>query len=179
MSPAVLYCDELDKALSGVATSGSTDSGVSARLFGSLLTWLNDHTSDSSLWGPAMTSANCRRSSRGRSVFFLDLPGSAEKERIWPIHLKRYDLDEGSKRPEDRDWTGAEMLPAGGALRLAAEGSQERGAGGVRAAESVEKLRVWAAGRCLDASRGGIYVRGAVEQQQPKVGRRVSRPSTN
>ena len=46
MSPAVIFCDEIDKALSGVASSGSTDSGVSARLFGSLLTWLNDHTSD-------------------------------------------------------------------------------------------------------------------------------------
>ena len=29
-----------------MASSGQTDSGVSARLFGSLLTWMNDHTSD-------------------------------------------------------------------------------------------------------------------------------------
>ena len=33
----------------------------------------------------------------------------------------------------------------------------------VTAAESVEKLRAWAAGRCLDASRPGIYTRGAAE----------------
>ena len=46
MSPALLYCDEIDKALSGVASSGQTDSGVSARLFASLLTWMNDHESE-------------------------------------------------------------------------------------------------------------------------------------
>ncbi len=44
MSPCVLYADELDKALSGVGGSG--DSGVSTRLFGTLLTWLADHESD-------------------------------------------------------------------------------------------------------------------------------------
>lgn len=38
MAPCVLFCDELEKGLSGVAASGQTDSGVSARLFGSLLT---------------------------------------------------------------------------------------------------------------------------------------------
>jgi len=40
MQPAVLFVDEVEKALSGVAGSGQTDSGVSARMFGSLLSWL-------------------------------------------------------------------------------------------------------------------------------------------
>jgi hypothetical protein len=38
MSPAVLMIDEVEKALSGVGSSGSSDSGVSARLFGTFLT---------------------------------------------------------------------------------------------------------------------------------------------
>ena len=42
MAPCILFCDEIEKALSGVGSSSQTDSGVSARLFGSLLTWLND-----------------------------------------------------------------------------------------------------------------------------------------
>jgi hypothetical protein len=46
MAPCVLFLDEVEKALSGVASSGQTDSGVSARLFGTFLTWLNDHESD-------------------------------------------------------------------------------------------------------------------------------------
>ena len=38
MAPSILFVDELEKGLSGV--NGSGDSGVSTRLFGSLLTWL-------------------------------------------------------------------------------------------------------------------------------------------
>jgi len=46
MAPCVLFCDEIEKGLAGAASSGQTDSGVTARVFGSLLTWLNDHESD-------------------------------------------------------------------------------------------------------------------------------------
>jgi hypothetical protein len=34
MAPCILYLDEVEKGLSGVGSSGSTDSGVTARLFG-------------------------------------------------------------------------------------------------------------------------------------------------
>ena len=46
MAPCVLFLDECEAALAGVASSGQTDSGVSAQLFGSFLSWLSDHTSD-------------------------------------------------------------------------------------------------------------------------------------
>ncbi len=45
MAPCVLMIDEVEKALSGVS-GGNGDGGVSTRLFGTLLTWLNDRTSD-------------------------------------------------------------------------------------------------------------------------------------
>lgn len=44
MGPAILFLDEVEKALSGVSSQG--DSGVSARLFGTFLSWLSDHESD-------------------------------------------------------------------------------------------------------------------------------------
>ena len=44
MAPCALFIDEIEKALAG--GSGATDSGVSARMLGKLLSWLNDHTSD-------------------------------------------------------------------------------------------------------------------------------------
>jgi SpoVK/Ycf46/Vps4 family AAA+-type ATPase len=44
MSPAILFCDELEKALSGVGGTG--DSGVATRLFGTILTWMSDRNSD-------------------------------------------------------------------------------------------------------------------------------------
>jgi SpoVK/Ycf46/Vps4 family AAA+-type ATPase len=44
MAPCVIMIDEVEKALSGVGSTG--DSGVSTRMFGSLLTYLSDHDSD-------------------------------------------------------------------------------------------------------------------------------------
>ena len=46
MAPCIVFVDEIEKGLSGVQASGQTDSGVSARMFGTLLSWLNDHESD-------------------------------------------------------------------------------------------------------------------------------------
>jgi hypothetical protein len=46
MSPCVVMVDEVEKALAG-SSGPSGDSGVSARLFGTMLSWLNDRTSDS------------------------------------------------------------------------------------------------------------------------------------
>ena len=39
MAPCILFVDEIEKALSGAQSSGQTDSGVSARMFGTILTW--------------------------------------------------------------------------------------------------------------------------------------------
>src|SRR4029078_9618891 len=44
MAPCILFCDEVEKGLSGI--NGQGDSGVSTRLFGTLLTWLAEHESD-------------------------------------------------------------------------------------------------------------------------------------
>jgi hypothetical protein len=190
MSPAVLMIEEVEKALSGVASSGQTDSGVTARLFGTLLTWLSDHASDVFV----VCSANdvsrlppeFSRAQRFDGVFFLDLPGSAEKRRIWPIHLQRYGLDPAlaEQRPDDRDWTGAEIESC---CRLASlldlpltEAAKNVVPVAVTAAEQVQKLRAWASGRCLDACRGGIYRSSAAEPATATPGaRRVSRASSN
>src|SRR5688500_17787417 len=85
MSPCVLFVDELEKALAGAASSGSTDSGVSARLFGSLLTWLSDHTSDVFFVGTSNDVSKLppefSRAERFDGIFFLDLPGSEERSK--------------------------------------------------------------------------------------------------
>jgi SpoVK/Ycf46/Vps4 family AAA+-type ATPase len=121
------------------------------------------------------------RAERFDGIFFLDTPGTAEKEKIWPIHLGRYDLSDGTKerRPEDREWTGAEIQSC---CRLAAlldvplkEAAKNVVPVAVTAAESVEKLRAWAAGRCLSATHSGIYRRAA----ELPAGRRVSRAGVN
>src|SRR5205085_7199983 len=109
MSPCILYCDEIEKALSG-ASSGQTDSGVSARLFGSLLTWLNDHTSDVYFIGTCNDITRLppefSRAERFDGIFFLDLPGREEKDAIWRMYLRMFELDAQQRRPGDDNWTG-------------------------------------------------------------------------
>ena len=46
MAPCIVFVDEVEKGLAGVQASGQTDSGVSARMFATLLSYLNDHESD-------------------------------------------------------------------------------------------------------------------------------------
>lgn len=186
MSPVVLFCDEIEKALSGVASSGQTDSGVSARLFGSLLAWLNDHESD------VFFMATCNditklppefsRAERFDGIFFLDLPSRAEKEAIWQIYLKKFGIREDQSRPDDVDWTGAEVRSCCRLARLLDIPLEEAARNvvpvAVTAAESVERLRTWAAGRCLSATEPGIYSRSPKEAGRSR--RRVSRgPSAN
>ena len=165
MAPCVLMCDEIEKALSGAAGSGQTDSGVSARLFGSLLTWLNDHTSD------VFFVATCNdisklppefsRAERFDGVFFVDLPTQQQRQAIWDIYIPMFGLDANQSRPNDADWTGAEVRAC---CRLAAlldiplvAAAQNVVPIAVTAGESVERLRGWASGRCLSADAAGIY----------------------
>ncbi len=77
MAPCVIMIDELDKALSGVGSTG--DSGVSTRMFGTLLTYLSDHDSDVFIVASANDISKLppefARAERFDGVFFLDLPG--------------------------------------------------------------------------------------------------------
>lgn len=123
MAPCICFVDEIEKALAGAASSGTTDSGVSARLFGSLLTWLNDHTSD------VFFIATCNdisklppefsRSERFDGIFFLDLPGREQKDAIWSLYTKQFAIKDGD-RPDDTHWTGAENLAGHAAGRARA-----------------------------------------------------------
>jgi SpoVK/Ycf46/Vps4 family AAA+-type ATPase len=189
MSPCILFIDEVEKALAGLASSGQTDSGVSARLFGTFLSWLSDHTSDVFVVCTANDVSKLPpefgRAERFDGIFFLDTPGSAEKAAIWPIHLKRYGLSVSgaNARPDDREWTGAEIQSC---CRLAAlldlplkDAAKNVVPVAITAAESVERLRAWAAGRCLDASHPGVYTRGAATAVPTSTGRRVARPASN
>ena len=188
MSPCVVMVDEVEKALAGVASSGSTDSGVTARLFGAFLTWLNDRTSDSYVICTCNDISKLppefSRSERFDGIWFLDLPGSQQKHAIWELYLKLFELDRDQARPKDDQWTGAEIRSC---CRLAAlldlpltAAAQNVVPVAVTAAESVERLRQWASGRCLDAEAGGIYRANCVGMPV-KPGRKVRRqdPSNN
>ncbi len=183
MSPAILFCDELDKALSGIGGSG--DSGVSTRLFGTLLTWLSDHSSDVFFIGTANDVSKLppefSRAERFDGIFFLDLPGAQEKDLIWQMYRGQFSIPENQAHPDDTSWTDAEIKSC---CRLAAllemtltQAAHHVVPVAVTAAEQVERLRTWASGRCLSASAPGVYRRDG--EPAPKSGRQVQRGPNN
>jgi hypothetical protein len=179
MAPCVVMIDELEKALSGVGSTG--DSGVSSRLFGTLLTYLSDHESDVFVVASANDISKLppelARAERFDGVFFLDLPGPREREAIWQIYIRKFGLDPAQRRPQDRDFTGAEIRACCRLAALLDLTLVEAGANivpvAVTAGESVERLRTWASGRVLSADRAGIYSRGT--DGSGKSGRQVHR----
>jgi SpoVK/Ycf46/Vps4 family AAA+-type ATPase len=167
MAPCVAMIDEVEKAFAGVGNSGQTDSGVSSRMFGTFLSWLNDHESDVFVVCTANDVAKLppefSRAERFDGTFFLDFPGREQKQAIWQLYLELFEIDRDQKLPNDESWTGAEVRAC---CRLAAlldvpliQAAQNVVPVAATAAEAVERLRTWASGRCLDADRGGIYTR--------------------
>ena len=187
MAPCILFVDELEKGLSGAGNSGQNDGGVSARLFGTLLTWLSDHESDVFFVGTSNDISKLppefSRAERFDGVFFLDLPSASQKQAIWKIYLGLFGLDPQQPKPLDADWTGAEIRSC---CRLSAlldvpllEAAQNVVPVARTACEAVERLRAWASGRCLHADQTGIYARNS--NPASKSGRKIRRadPSIN
>ena len=82
---------------SRASSSEQTDSGVTARVFGSLLTWLNDHESDVFFIGTCNDASKLppefARAERFDSVCFVDLPSRDQKDAIWGIYTRHYGLN--------------------------------------------------------------------------------------
>jgi SpoVK/Ycf46/Vps4 family AAA+-type ATPase len=88
----VLWIDELEKGFAGVGTSG-LDSGVTARVYGAFITWLQEKKSPVFVVGTAndinSLPPELLRKGRFDEIFFVDLP--SEQERI-DIFRKRLNL---------------------------------------------------------------------------------------
>ncbi len=98
LAPAVLWIDELEKVFAGSGVdSSSSDAGVSSRLLGSFLSWMQDRRAAVFV---AATSNNVValppeliRKGRFDELFFVDLPNSAERRAIFSIQLARHRLN--------------------------------------------------------------------------------------
>lgn len=92
ISPCVLWVDELEKAFAGIGSGGS-GAEVTTRLFGNFLTWMQEKTS------PAFVVATANdimklppellRKGRFDEIFYVGLPKTEERKRIFEIHIKK------------------------------------------------------------------------------------------
>ncbi|NEQ51042.1 MAG: AAA family ATPase, partial [Leptolyngbya sp. SIO3F4] len=93
MAPAVLWIDEIEKTMGG-AQSADTDGGLSRRLFGSFLTWLQEKSQEVFVVATAndisQLPPELLRKGRFDEIFFVDLPDDQDRATILTIHLKRH-----------------------------------------------------------------------------------------
>lgn len=97
IAPCVLWIEELEKAFSGIKSSGSTDGGTSSRVFGSFISWMQEKKSPVFIVATAndvsQLPPELLRKGRFDEVFFVDLPNQAEREAIWSIQISKYGRD--------------------------------------------------------------------------------------
>jgi AAA+ superfamily predicted ATPase len=92
VSPCILWIDEIEKGLAG-STGGSLDSGVGARVLGTILTWMQEKKSPVFVYATAndVTSLPPELLRKGRfdEIFSVALPNQSERKAILSIHLAR------------------------------------------------------------------------------------------
>jgi SpoVK/Ycf46/Vps4 family AAA+-type ATPase len=175
LAPCVLWIDELEKVFAGSGPdSASADAGVSARLLGSFLSWMQDRKA------PVFVAATCNnvtvlppeliRKGRFDELFFVDLPNQAERKQIFSIQLAKrkrnpaeFDLDKVAVAA--KGYSGAEIDAAvQGALYAAYSEKKPVTTQSLidalgqtvplstTRAEEIEALRQWARTRAVPAS---------------------------
>lgn len=174
VAPCVLFIDELEKGLAGSKSSGSTDGGTSARVFGSFISWMQEKTAPVFVVATAndvtQLPPELLRKGRWDDLFFVDLPNPEEREMIWKIQIQKhgrdwslYDTVALAKASEG--FTGAEIEQGYiDALYAAFAAGREPGMIEIGKAisdtvplsklmaEQIAGLRKWAGGRCRMAT---------------------------
>jgi len=121
LAPCVLWIDEIEKGLAGMGSSDQTDGGTTARVVGTLLTWMQEKTDPVFVVATAnridMLPPELLRKGRFDEIFFVDLPTRIVREEILSIHLNKkrrnpadYNLSELSARSVG--FSGAELEEA-------------------------------------------------------------------
>jgi SpoVK/Ycf46/Vps4 family AAA+-type ATPase len=92
-APNIVWIDELEKGFSGTQSSGISDGGTTARVFGTFIAWLQDKTAPCFVVATANDVSalppELLRKGRFDEIFFVDLPDEPEREEIFNIHLKK------------------------------------------------------------------------------------------
>ena len=170
MAPVVVWIDEIEKGFASAA-SHSSDGGLSKRMFGTLLTWMQEHTAPVFLVATANDISalppELMRKGRFDEIFFVDLPNLEGRHAIFAVHLKKrkrdpakFDLD--TLAEASAGYSGAEIEQAiisalheayAAKSELTTERVLESLKGSpplsVTMAERIAELRAWAAGRCV------------------------------
>ena len=154
----------VEKALSGVVPPAADrpTPAFQGRLFGSLLSWLNDHDSDVFVVCTANDVTKLppefSRAERFDGIFFLDLPDRAQKDAIWRQYIHAYALDASQRLPDDAPvdrCRNQKLLPADCTVGYSARVSSRAKTSSPSPLPTPKRWNrdcaTWASGRCLSA----------------------------
>lgn len=174
VAPAVLWIDEIEKGMSGIASSNRSDGGTTARVLGTFLTWMQEKKAPVFVVATANNVSELPpeflRKGRFDEIFFLDLPDIDERKEIFKIHIAK-----NNRNPENFDikklatysknFSGAEIEEAvKEALFMAYDNNEDINTSYVQQAlentypladtmkEKIDALRQWANNRAVYAS---------------------------
>jgi hypothetical protein len=175
VAPAVLWVDEIDKSFAGSHSSGLSDAGTAARVFGTFLTWLSEKTAPVFVVATANDISHLPpellRKGRLDEIFFVDLPEQKEREQIFAIHLARRGrnladfhltaLAEAAERFSGAEIEQAIVSALYDAFSTRSEISTRHVLNALRQTvplaatmdEQIDRVRRWAEGRARNASR--------------------------
>ena len=181
IAPCIVWIDELDKGLAGSRSSGSSDGGTSARVFGSFISWMQERTSSVFVIATAndvtQLPPELLRKGRWDEVFWTDLPNHGERESIWRIKIARRGRDHktydvAALAGASEGYTGAEIegVVADSLFRAFAEDRepvtddmQQALRDTVplsRLSDQVDAMRKWAKGRARPATSAAAEPKG-------------------
>ena len=118
VAPVVVLADEAEKLMSGLESSGKTDSGVTARVLATFLTWRQETTKPVFMIytanDPDMIPPMVYRKGRVDEIWAVELPIEKEREEIFRIHLRLRNrlpenFDTATLAAKSDNFTGAEI----------------------------------------------------------------------
>ena len=96
LSPAILWIDEIEMAITGGREAGGGDPSL-GRIFSTFLTWMQEKEALVFVAATAnrihLLPAEFIRKGRFDQVFFVDLPNETERKAIFMVHLKKRNAD--------------------------------------------------------------------------------------
>lgn len=193
VAPCVLMIDEMEKALAGLGSSGMSDSGVTSRVIGQLMTWMQECKAPIFKVGTCNTIRNLDgamlRRGRWDEIMAVDLPNTTERAAIFGIHLRKRKQDSSNFNLIDLadasdTFVGAEIEAA---VEAAVVYAFSYGVNltqdilmteckrivplAVTAAEEIAMFREWAKGRAISVNyeNSKTEVIEASEEAMPKI----------
>lgn len=171
VAPVVLWVDELEKAFA--AAGGAEDGGVSMRILGTFLSWMQERRGDVFVVATANDVTRLPpeflRKGRFDEIFFVDLPDAETRRAIFEIHLRKrghdpalFEVDALVASAQGFSGADIEQVVISALYAAFADGAELGTETLLREArrtrplsvtmrERIEALRAWARGRTVSA----------------------------